>query len=99
MCNIPVVLWVVFQDGVAVDAVTVVMSPRGGCCVFVSDSLNAPSGAPAERGTLVLDDPGTSVATLLAAAVVMTGPSTVLGDFCGGGGRRVADFPVLHTLG
>lgn len=94
--NKPVVLCVVFQAGVKVDAVTVVVSLRGGGCVSV---LDAPSGATAERGTLVLDDPDTCVATLLVVVVVMGGPSRVLGDFCGGGGRRVADLPVLHTLG
>jgi hypothetical protein len=47
----------------------------------------------------VLVDPGANAATLLTAVVVASGPSGVLGGFCGGGGRKVADLPVLHTLG
>lgn len=65
----------------------------------VSVSPWAPSGATAERGTPVLVDPGDNTATLLAAVVMTSGPSGVLGGFCGAGGRKVADFPVLHTLG
>lgn len=75
------------------------MPPRGGGCVSVTACLDAPSDATTGSGTLVLDDPGACVATLLVAVVVTGGPSRVLGDFCGGGGRRVADLPVLHTLG
>lgn len=64
-----------------------------------SDSPGAPSGGTAGRGSLVLVDPGAAMETLVVAVVVTGGPSGVLGGFCGGGGRRVADLPVLHTLG
>jgi hypothetical protein len=47
----------------------------------------------------VLVDPDAAVATLLDVVVVPDGLSGVLGGFCGDGGRRVADLPVLHTLG
>jgi hypothetical protein len=67
--------------------------------VSVSVSPRAPSGAIAERGTAVLVDPGANTATLLAAVVMTCGPSGVLGGFCGAGGRKVGDLPVLHTLG
>jgi hypothetical protein len=67
--------------------------------VSVSVSLWVSSGATAERGTTVLVDPGTNTAILLAVVVLTSGPSGVLGGFCGGGDRNVADLPVLHTLG
>lgn len=54
------------------DVDAVVTSPRGGACVSVSTSLGAPSGATADKGTLVLVDPGAAVATLLVAVVVTT---------------------------
>jgi hypothetical protein len=47
----------------------------------------------------VLVDPGANAPTLLTDVVVTSWPSGVLGGFCGGGGRKVADLPVLHTLG
>jgi hypothetical protein len=67
--------------------------------VSVSMPPGAPSGANADKGTLVLVDPDAAVATLLDVVVVPAGLSGVLGGFCGDGGRRVADLPVLHTLG
>ena len=82
-----------------VEGAGVVISPtgaRGAGGGWVSCST---SGAAAGRGTLVLVDPGTRVPVLLDEVVVVGGPSGVLGGFCGGGGRIVADLPVLHTLG
>lgn len=79
-----------------VEEVDVVMSLAGGGCVSCSNS----------SGTFVLVDPNAGVTALLLLVVVVVevvvvvgGPSGVLGGFCGGGGRNVADLPVLHTLG
>jgi hypothetical protein len=98
--SIPIiVLWVTFHAGGMADVEAVVMSPRRGTCVSVSVSLDAPSGATAGRGTLVLVGPGAAVAALLVVVAVTTWLSAGLGGFCGDGGRSVADLPVLQTLG